>query len=194
MVLFLHHVGDLYTMPRFRLQHCAPRFATLCLLTLVIAACSPAAPTTAPRATTAPATTAPEQEATSEAADATEQAAEQTEATTDAGEAGTDEATQAAADEDSTAEATSATGSAPSGEGVAALVSVGPSRLRSAPSISGDVVAQLAQDTEITILGQTADAGYVYVRTADGTEGWIAKQNVTMQDLNVTIPVMTPAP
>src|SRR5215213_1661894 len=99
MVLFLNHVGDMYTMPRFRLQHCAPRFATLCLLTLVIAACSPAAPTTAPRATTAPsaATTAPVQEATSEAADATEQTAEQTEAATNAGASETDEATQAAA-------------------------------------------------------------------------------------------------
>jgi uncharacterized protein YgiM (DUF1202 family) len=68
------------------------------------------------------------------------------------------------------------------------------SRLRSQPTLTGEVLAELVDGDVVTILGQTPNAGYVLVRTEDGTEGWVAKQTVALEDLLMDIPVVTPQP
>jgi uncharacterized protein YgiM (DUF1202 family) len=130
---------------------------------LVLTACAPQA-TPTPTSVPPTATDEPEPTATDEPAEA--------------------EAAETAADQPAD--------SAPVGEGLAATVSTSNGRLRSAPAMDGEVIAELARDSAVTVIGQTADTGYFYIVTADGLEGWIARNTVALEDRFADVPVREP--
>lgn len=73
-------------------------------------------------------------------------------------------------------------------------IAVTTGRLRNAPSLSAEIIAELPQNTEIAVLGQDENALYLYIRTPDGQEGWIARQTVTLPEQFPNLPVVTPTP
>lgn len=77
---------------------------------------------------------------------------------------------------------------------VTAILSVTTTRVRRTPVITGETVAELQHGDEVVVLGETDNQGYIYVRLADGSEGWAAKQNFAFENRFVTLPVLTPAP
>jgi len=59
-------------------------------------------------------------------------------------------------------------------------------RLRDAPGTAGNVVAYLAADTPLSVIGRTGDNQWVQVVIADGRSGWVAAQYLSLNiDLNV---------
>jgi outer membrane biosynthesis protein TonB len=175
------------------------------LAALVLAACAGPAPTATPRPQPTPQPTAtPVVEVVPETTpDATPDVAETPEATPEAtpdvagtpdAAALTPEATvvtpEAAAVTPDTA---ATTPEAPAAvEGFPGTISVSTTRMREAPSLTGTVIQELQRGTMVLVLGETANGGYVYVRLEDGTEGWVAKQAVALEDVFARPPIMTP--
>jgi uncharacterized protein YgiM (DUF1202 family) len=59
-------------------------------------------------------------------------------------------------------------------------------RLRETPGSAGNVVTFLPADTQLSVVGRTADNVWVQVSTADGQTGWVSASFLTMTlDLNV---------
>lgn len=57
--------------------------------------------------------------------------------------------------------------------------------LRSEPSIDGDVITTLAPDDELTITGESVEAGGIVwwpVETSDGTAGWVSQDYIEVTD------------
>jgi uncharacterized protein YgiM (DUF1202 family) len=183
-------------------------FALICVLALGIAACQPAATPTPTARPTQPPPTATEAAVETEApvveeteVEETVVPVEETVAPVEETEAETEEAgtsvTEAPTSEAAGTEESGATAEASaeaSGEGAHAVVSVTTTRLRAQPSLTGEVITELSNGTEVTVLGETANAGYAYARLADGTEGWVAKQTLMLDDPFADLPVMTPQP
>ncbi|MBN1681043.1 MAG: SH3 domain-containing protein [Anaerolineae bacterium] len=58
-------------------------------------------------------------------------------------------------------------------------------RLREGPGTAGNIVTMLDANTSLTIIGRTANNGWVQVRLGDGRTGWVAAEYlVTSVDLN----------
>lgn len=145
----------------------------LFLLLILLAACAPSAtptPTLAPTDTPLPPTDVP-----TETPAPTLTPSVEVESTSDA----------------ESADSTPAAGSAGT---VTATLSVTSARVRKAPSVTGETLVEISQGDEVVVLGETANQGYVYVRTADGIEGWVAKQSFAFSDRFADLPVLTPAP
>jgi hypothetical protein len=171
-----------------------------CCFALLLAACGPSAtPTPTARPTEPP--TEVEEEVETEAADVEAdetEPADEADATEAAEASSGDEATEAASGDEGdeateAAEGTSeAGGSAASGEGFTATVNVSTVRVREEPAVSAAIVQEITRGTVVTVMGQTADGGYVQVQLEDGTEGWVAKQTLAFEDPRVELPVVTP--
>lgn len=151
--------------------------AAILIIVLLVAACAPEpTPTPTPAPTTAP-TAAPTEEPTEVPTEVpTQEPAEDADA--DATEAVADADADAPADADDDSDA----GDSASGEGEPGVVGVTSTRVRTEPSSSGEVLAEIARDTPVVALGQTANAGYLFVRLEDGTEGWVSKQTINLED------------
>jgi WD40 repeat protein len=101
-------------------------------------------------------------------------------------------ATNQALDARATAFACPQSSDAASCEGIPATVNVSSVRLREEPSVTANLVRELTRGEFVLIIGQTPDAGYVFVRLEDGTLGWVAKQTIAMDDPRADIPVVNP--
>jgi uncharacterized protein YraI/lysophospholipase L1-like esterase len=62
--------------------------------------------------------------------------------------------------------------------------------LRNAPSVSGEVLAQLPERSPILIVGRSADGVWLYVEAADGLSGWLAARYVQADIAITSIPVV----
>jgi hypothetical protein len=171
----------------------------------LLAACAPAAtptPTTAPTVAPTPTEEVVEAEPTEDPTEElTDVATEEPEAAEDADAEATEaaEADATEAGEDADAEATEAadagddaSAEAASGDGMPGVVGVTSTRVRETPTVRGTVIVEIPAGTEVVALGETANAGYLYIRLEDGTEGWVSKQTINLQDRFATLPIMEP--
>src|SRR5690606_21766554 len=68
-------------------------------------------------------------------------------------------------------------------------VSVTSTRLRATPSLRGTVIVELPIGTTVTTLGELSDQAYLDGRLEDGTEGWVAKQTIRLDNQFALLPV-----
>lgn len=173
---------------------------------LVLAACAPAATPTPTAAPTTPPTEAPTEAPTEVPTEEEAVETPEVEAEEDATEtvdavatilADEPEATEMAEDADATEMAADASDEgddteAAAGEGEPGVVGVTSTRVRETPSVRGTVIVEIEQGTAVTALGETENAGYLYIMLEDGTEGWVSKQTINLDDRFAELPVMTP--
>jgi uncharacterized protein YgiM (DUF1202 family) len=183
----------LTTMSAYRTARLSSAALTAALLAaLLLAACAPAAtptPTAAPTvAPTAEPTTVP----TEEAAEPTEAVVEEEPTEVMADAEATDTAEEPEAEATEAGEASGETGNAASGEGMPGVVGVTSTRIRETPAVRGTVVMEISQGTEVLALGQTANEGYLFIRLEDGTEGWVSKQTINLEDRFASLPIIDP--
>lgn len=189
-----------FKYPQYRLM-----FALVCCFAL-LAACGPQA---TPTPTAAPTEVQEEEAAETEAAEAEDAADEAEDADAEAAvdEAGDAEATEAAAEDETEAaeedadatEAAADAGEEAAGDssdaastGLTATVNVSSTRMRESPSVAASVVAELTRDTQVDVLGRSQDNGYLFIRTEDGQEGWVAKQTMALSNPVAEIEVVSP--
>lgn len=176
-------------MSAYRTARLSPAAWTAALLAaLLLAACAPAA---TPTPTTAP-TAAPTAVPTEEAAEPTEAVVEEEPTEVMADAEATDTAEEPEAEATEAGEASGETGNAASGDGMPGVVGVTSTRIRETPAVRGTVVMEIPQGTEVLALGQTANEGYLFIRLEDGTEGWVSKQTINLEDRFASLPIIDP--
>jgi uncharacterized protein YraI len=62
--------------------------------------------------------------------------------------------------------------------------------LRTGPSVTSEIVAELPGETPLTVLGRTGNNRWLQVRTANGLEGWVAEDFVQLYIPLADIPVV----
>jgi hypothetical protein len=64
--------------------------------------------------------------------------------------------------------------------------------VRSAPRLGAEAVARLRSGEQVTVLGATPTRDYLYVRTPDGLEGWVAVSFINFAAAITDLPVIVP--